>query len=487
MRSKRLLGSLLLGPVLGTVLGAVLCAPLAPAAAQQIAPLPRPAPVDAPELQLDDLLANSARQSPQIIEALARTRAADAKRLTAEGAFDTVFSAEGGSRLIGYYGGTYADSEVSRPLENWGGRLYGGYRVSSGRFPVYEDKKYTNEFGEIRAGAVFALLRDRMIDDRRFGRVTADADRAVADAERQMVAIGVQRKALDAYLNWVATGERLKVYRHLLDLAQERQRGLDRAYKAGLRPRIVLTENDQMVLRRQAMVVQSEQAMASAANVLSLYWRDAEGRPTIPRREQLPAALPAPVLTAMSQDVQRPDLLVAELKTRLVQDRLALDRNALLPRLDLNMEVARDIGEIGPGGASRSGNDVRFGIKFSVPLEQRAARGKLMQTEAELDANRTRAQWLDEQIRAEVDGIGIALDAAVQLIALSEQEKQRADAMAVAERRRFDMGASDLFLVNTREETAANVALGLLDVRLKRIAASADLAAASGNSGALGL
>lgn len=470
-----------------SLLAAGLCTLAVPSAAQQIAPLPRPAPVDAPVLQLDDLLANSARQSPQIIEALARTRVADAKRLTAEGAFDTVFSAEGGSRLIGYYGGTYADAKVARPLENWGGQVYGGYRASSGRFPLYEDKNYTNEFGEIRAGAVFSLLRDRMIDDRRFGRVTADADRAVADAERQMVAIGVQRKALDAYLNWVASGERLKVYRHLLDLAQERQRGLDRAYKAGLRPRIVLTENDQMVLRRQAMVVQSEQAMAVAANTLSLYWRDGEGNPTIPRREQLPASLPEPVVTAMPQDLQRPDLLVAELKTRLVQDRLALDRNALLPRLDLNMEVARDIGDIGPGGASRSGNDVRFGLKFSVPLEQRTARGKLMQTQAELDANQTRARWLDEQIRAEVDGIAIAFDAAAQLIALSEQEKQRADTMAVAERRRFEMGASDLFLVNTREETAASVALGLLDGRLKRLASSADLAAASGNAAALGL
>ncbi|AXB75973.1 TolC family protein [Novosphingobium sp. P6W] len=482
MRNKRLYDPLFTG-----LLTAGLCMIAVPSAAQQIAPLPRLAPVDAPVLQLDDLLANSARQSPQIIEALARTRTADARRLTAEGAFDTVFSAEGGSRLVGYYGGTYADAKVARPLENWGGQVYGGYRASVGRFPIYEDKNYTNQLGEIRAGAVFALLRDRMIDDRRFGRVAADAEHAVADAERQMVVIGVQRKALDAYLNWVASSERLKVYRHLLDLAQERQRGLQRAFQAGLRPRIVLTENDQIVLRRQAMVVQSEQAIASAANALSLYWRDGDGNPTIPRREQLPASLPEPVLTAIPQDVQRPDLLVAELKTRLVQDRLALDRNALLPRLDLNMEMARDIGDIGPGGASRSGNDVRVGIKFSVPFEQRTARGKLMQTQAELDANRTRARWLDEQIRAEVKGIAIAFDTANQLIALSAQEKERADTMAVAERRRFEMGASDLFLVNTREEAAASVALNLLDGRLKRLVSSADLAASSGNAAALGI
>ena len=458
-----------------------------PVLAQEIAPLPRLAAPDAPDLTLEALLANSAAQSPQILEALARARAAEGRQLGVEGAFDTLFSAEGGSRVLGFYDGTSADAKVSRQLEDWGGQVYGGYRVSSGRFPIYEDKDYTNRLGEIRAGAVFSLLRDRMIDERRFGRVTADADRAVADAERQMVAIGVQHKALEAYLTWIAAGQRLRIFRQLLDLGRERQLGLQRSYQAGLRPRIVLTENDQIVLRRQAMVVQSEQALANAANTLSLYWRNAEGRPVIPRAEQLPVTLPALSTINALSNVPRPDLLVAQLRERLVRDRLALDRNALLPRLDLQMEVARDFGEVGAGGVSRSGNDVRFGLQFSVPFEQREARGRLMQTQAELDASSRRTQWIDEQIRAEVEGIGISLEAAERLIALSEQERLRAEEMAAAERRRFEMGASDLFLVNTREEAAASVAMTLLDIRLRRVSASADLAAAAGNAAALGL
>lgn len=458
-----------------------------PVMAQEIAPLPRLAAPDAPDLTLEALLANSAAQSPQILEALARARAAEGRRLGVEGAFDTLFSAAGGSRALGFYGGTSADAKVSRQLEDWGAQVYGGYRVSSGRFPIYEDKDYTNRLGEIRAGAVFSLLRDRMIDERRFGRVTADADRAVADAERQMVAIGVQHKALEAYLTWIAAGQRLRIFRQLLDLARERQLGLQRSYQAGLRPRIVLTENDQIVLRRQAMVVQSEQAIANAANTLSLYWRNAEGRPVIPRAEQLPVTLPVLSTINALSDVPRPDLLVAQLRERLVRDRLALDRNALLPRLDLQMEVARDFGEVGAGGVSRSGNDVRFGLQFSVPFEQREARGRLMQTQADLDASSRRTQWIDEQIRAEVEGISISLEAAERLIALSEQERLRAEEMAAAERRRFEMGASDLFLVNTREEAAASVAMTLLDIRLRRVSASADLAAAAGNAAALGL
>lgn len=55
-----------------------------------------------------------------------------------------------------------------------------------------------------------------------------------------------------------------------------------------------------------------------------------------------------------------------------------------------------------------------------------------MQSQAELDANRIRARWLDEQIRTETDGIALTLDATARLIGLSEKEKQRADPMAVA-------------------------------------------------------
>ena len=49
--------------------------------------------------------------------ALARVRQAEGRALSAEGAFDTVFSAEGGSRVIGYYDGSYADAKVTRPLD----------------------------------------------------------------------------------------------------------------------------------------------------------------------------------------------------------------------------------------------------------------------------------------------------------------------------------------------------------------------------------
>lgn len=65
-------------------------------------------------------------------------------------------------------------------IANNGGYVYGGYRVSRGTFPVYEDQNYTNRLGEVKVGALFSLLRDRLVDERRTRRTLASGDIAQA-------------------------------------------------------------------------------------------------------------------------------------------------------------------------------------------------------------------------------------------------------------------------------------------------------------------
>ena len=59
--------------------------------------------------------------------------------------------------------------------------------------------------------------------------------------------------------------------------------------------------------------------------------------------------------------------------------------------------------------------------------------------------------------------------------------------MAVAEQRRFDLGASDFFLLNLREEAATDAQVRLLDAQARAALAGVDLAGATANRPALGL
>ncbi|MBX9882065.1 MAG: TolC family protein [Sphingomonas sp.] len=453
--------------------------------------VPPPAPAPArPVLTLGEVLASSARFQPQILEAVAKVRSAEGKRLQAEGAFDTQVKAQAEGRLSGFYDGSYAGGTIERPIENWGGSYYGGYRISGGRFPIYEDERYTNVLGEIKAGAVLSLLRDRFIDDRRFNRGNAALDVDVAEAEKLITAISVQRRAVAAYNLWVAAGLRLKVYRELLDLARARQAGLERQVELGARPRIILTEQAQNILRRETLVARTEQELANAANTLSLFWRDANGQPQRPAPELLPDAfptIPQPTGAARMALQGRPDLKTLDLRIAQATNRLELDRNQLKPRLDLKVEASQDLGPVGSGGRSRNGFESKVGLSFSVPLERRAAKGRIAATTAEIDGLERRRQTTREQIAAEIEGIAIDVRATERLALLAEEERARASEMARAEQRRFTEGASDFFLVNLREESAADAAVRQLDARFRNLVSNAELAAAAADLKALGL
>ncbi|WP_375404306.1 TolC family protein [uncultured Sphingomonas sp.] len=442
---------------------------------------------EARPLLLNEVLRSSAAHAPQIVEALTRVRQAEGRTLAAQGAFDTVFDVDAQSRVAGFYDGTYAEGRATRPLTGNGGQLYGGYRVSRGAFPIYEDRAYTDRLGEMKIGGLFSLLRDRAIDDRRGRTAIAARDIDVARLEHEMVAIGVQGRAIAAYQNWVAAGLRLRAYRSLLSLADDRRGGIARQVELGARPQILLTENEQNIVRRRTLVVRTEQEFEAAANALSFFLRDADGGRVTPTSDLLPASLPEFRVPRPVGPVDRPDLRTMSVRVDQSQVRLALAENELKPRLDLRGELAYDIGGAGPGGLSRNGEEVIAGVRFSVPLQRRQAKGRIAEVRAEIDGLRTRERLITDQIAVEVRGIVIAVDGAERTATLAAQEAELADRMAAAERRRFQLGASDFFVLNLREEAGTDARVRALDAQARAALAAADLASATANRALLRL
>ncbi len=450
----------------------------------------RPLPAAAQPLGLDEVLAASRFHAPQVLEALARVRGAEARLLTTEGAFDTLFNANLETRPTGFYSGSDVGVRVMQPLVGNGGNVYAGYDLSRGSFPTYQADRFTARYGRFTAGTLFALLRDRDIDERRFNRALASADIVLADNDQLMVAIGVQARAIAAWNNWVIAGQRVAVYKSLLALALDRQAGFKRQVAEGLRPRILLTENEQNILRRQTLVVQSEQALEQAAVALSLFWRDSDGKSQVPGPERLPQRLGSPLPIAddlMAAIEGRPDLRVVDVRIAAARQRVALDRNNFLPKLDLKAEVNQYVGDEGVGGRPYTGTESKLGITLSVPLQQRTARGRLGQTLADIEGFQQRRRFLEDQIRVEISGLSIAARQSRRLLGIAIDEQDRALAMASAERRRFQEGASDFFVVNLREEAAADAQVRRLDANFRQIVAHADLAAATADLQALGL
>lgn len=437
-----------------------------------------------PPLTLEALLDGTRDSFPQILSALQKAQAQAGKLLASEGAFDARLEQSTKNRLSGYYDGRYLDSKVVKPLPELGTRLYGGYRIADGLFPVYEDEFATLSGGEVKVGAIFSLWRDRDIDERRGG--LYDSRLALQQAEREatLTRVRVQHQAARAYVDWLAAGDALSVYRDLLALAETRQSGLQTRVSEGDLASVYLNENLQYILKRRGKVAEGERKLAESANKLSLFLRTDRGLPRQPQPDERPAQWPdlgsvdpdsiEPTINAAL--AVRPEVGLIATDIERERNRLALGQNALKPRVDLNLEAARDFGA---GSRTRDGTDAIVKLDVTIPIEQRSARGRIAESEANLNRLTLDQQLLNERIAIEIRNIANELLAARRFVDLAAQEVEQADLLAAAERDKFEDGASDFFVVNLREEAAADARVRQIEARLGYLAALTDYYAAT--------
>ncbi len=223
------------------------------------------------------MLRSSARHFPTVQAAQAAIAEREGNRLAAEGVFDP--RADGGlySRLGGFYDGTTADVGFYQSMPFMGAEVFADYSVSGGDFPIYEDQLVTTDFGQARVGVALSLLRDRDIDDRRFAVSKAQLETEIAEFGLLAEQINILQEAYIAYARWLISAELLVAYEELLNIAVVRGVALERQVEAGDVAEILLVENEQAVLQREGLVVESRRQVRLSAERLALYLRDEDG------------------------------------------------------------------------------------------------------------------------------------------------------------------------------------------------------------------
>jgi len=416
-------------------------------------------------LEPKHVLSSSLDHFPDILKAAQELAASEARIQNAEGAFDASIEQKLSSRPNGFYDGKQADTRLVKPLPFMNTRLYGGYRVSDGTFPIYDDKLITNSGGEYLFGMQMSLLRDRMIDDRRLKLYNNQLSRDVADIEMLLTKVAIQHDALYHYWQWMAAGHVKKVYQSLLDIAQERQSGLKQRVKRGDTAEIYLTENQQYLLKRQAQLNDAERLFNVRANELSLYLRASDGTPNVPQAEQLPQLFP-PVLTSYTKErmlkalEKRPELQKIHQQITARQNEASYGENMQLPKADVSVEMSDDSGS---GSLSRAPYETTVMLKVSIPLQKHLGEGRVQEARANIRKLEYEKQFLLEKLKVELENALTNLENARKYVDLTAQEITMAQTMQVAERKRFDNGDSDFFVLNMREERMAEAQVKHID------------------------
>lgn len=400
-----------------------------------------------------------------------REEVAEAELMAARGGFDPYLSAYGALRTGGYYELRRVDVELRQPTPLWGAEVYAGYRYGRGddpeRYPSYYDDQ-TLGGGELRAGVVVPLWRDGPFDARRAARARAELRIEQAQDTREATELDLRQKAAEAYWKWVAAGRKLRVAEELLELATRRLDQTRARAAAGAIPEVDALEAERAVLTRQSSVIAARRGLEASALVLGLFVRDSSGDPRPPDASRLPDELPIPESIGAA-DVMFPAVLACHPRLRAARASLRVtdvDRDLARaqrgPRIDLGLEISRDLGQSDVDSLG-GGTEFESKVRFAMPLLLRGERGRLEATEQRYLAESEELRLMEDGIRAELGDAASQWNAARERFDIAVRLVDVMRRLAIAEERRFQVGATDLLVVNLREQSLAEAELSLVD------------------------
>jgi outer membrane protein TolC len=436
------------------------------------------------EVDLATVLASLDERHPLLQAAAEERRIAEGDVQSADGAFDVTWRTRGSAVALGYYQAGRIDTAVEVPTEWWGLTMFAGYRWGSDTFAEYEGKLPTNEYGEVRAGAMLPLWRNGPTDRRRANLWRAEIGTGLAElsvAERQ---IELARVTTIRFWEWVGAGQRLRVSRTVLDVALDRDLQISVRALTGDLPEIERIENARAILQRRQQVVAAERSLAQAAFELSLYYRTAEGQPILLDESALPQGLPTPVPVGdvnaeiISEALgRRPEIT----RLRGLRDQAIIERewagNQRAPAIDLSVMGSQDLG---PGSETRNPFELEVSLFLDIPIERNVADGRVKAAEGQIARAEAQARFATEQIATQVRDATNAVTLAEQRHKLAVAEVDVAQQLERGERERFDLGDSSLLIVNLREQTALEAAIREVDALVDYHRARATLEAATG-------
>jgi len=438
-------------------------------------------------LQLEEVLVSAERSYPPFLAYIQERLIAAGNFRSAEGAFDLNLNMDARNWGLGYYKRNVFDVFFEQPTTLWGTKLFAGYRLGIGDWPIYYQYLQTNQGGAYVTGMDVPLLRGGRIDPKRAKLYQAQLERQKVEPAISKQRIELFKNASKAYWNWVAAGQTYLVLESLLKLAELRTRFLDRQVQLGVGSPIELTDNQRVVLSRENFLIAANRQLQVAALELSLYLRDGTGFPMIPDARRLPNQFPptpSPVPDAFPEDLQvslrlRPELRVLQLEYRKAGNDLDLAKNNTLPAMNFYVYGEQNVGP--PVPLQNKGPYIlETSILFDVPLQRRVARGRVLAVDAELRQAQLRIQFARDRITADVKLAMANLQAADQQRTRYRQNVELNLRLQQAEQRRFNLGATTVLFLTFREQFTADAKVAAIEAESKYQAALAEYRAALG-------
>ncbi len=335
--------------------------------------------------------------------------------------------------------------------------------------------------GLYSAGVSFSLAQGLLINERMASLKKARHFKRQTKAERDLLVNNLLYDASKAYFNWLEASNEQNIYSSFLENASVRLTAIKRSVEVGEKPKIDITEAriilNNRELNYEAALLKRKKAALEVSNYLWVNNIPLELEenvfPEMPEKEVLEKVLELEGITNVNALLDtHPKLLSLDAKI----DGLAVDKslklNKLLPKIDLQYNFLSQ--EYNQLNTFNTANYKAF-VNFSLPLFLRKERGDLKLSKLKIkDANFDRVSTA-LNLSNKIEAVNTEIESLVTQSSLVKTIVKDYTALVSAEERKFSLGESSLFLINSREQKLIDAQLKENEIIIKQLIATANL------------
>ncbi len=287
------------------------------------------------------------------------------------------------------------------------------------------------------------------------------------EADRQLMVNDILFEAAQTYFNWLKTYNDKQVYDSFLYNAEFRLEGIKKSYEEGEYPAVDTLEAGIIVQTRKLAYENARMTHVKASLELATFlWLDNNTPvelqdnviPDINTEIGIDEALNTAGINLEMLDLENhPKLRSLGYKYEGLMVEKRLKANNLLPRVDLEYNLYSET----PGYIdSYNTSNYMAGLNVNFPLFLRKERGDLKLAKAKVQSAEFEIAATRVNLRNKIDAISQEMESYLLQNAITEDMVRDYETLLRAEERKFFLGESFLFLINSRESK-------LIEARLK--------------------
>jgi outer membrane protein TolC len=398
-------------------------------------------------VSLDEILNYADKNYPDLLIQYQKIQAQMGKEMKASGAFDTQLEGSTKNYLEGYYDASLSSFSVDKPLQFANSSVSLGHKRGIGRIAVYDRFYDTNSSGEYFLKLKASLWRYRDIDPRRFDLWINENKTKIEKKLLDLKKVELKNKINSLYWKWFFYHESSQVYKKLVELSEQRIDNIKKRVASNDLARIYLTESIQYLLNFQRDLNKNEIEKKIVIAKLKVFY---------------PMIIDSSIPNQVDELIYQSEI-IDKVKTQLIisswpefkllnfldmnQDfDIKLAQQKLAPKIDVEATRYQSQGQIEPYL-----NENIVALKFEVPIERNLGRGDIQRAKAEKRIIEARKELLERNIEAEIESLLARIKGDQDILKLLRDEVDATLKLQAAEWSRFKAGASDFFLINTRD------------------------------------